>query len=79
MANSYVITLITHQGDNATVYGTVNGVQVCVLCSWSEITAQPNVTAFEDFVSPLMLAVYNTITTPIPINSDTTHNNSWSL
>jgi hypothetical protein len=55
MANVYVVTGITHLGDNATVVGTVNGLPVVVQCNFSAITQQPSVAAFEAFIAPLML------------------------
>ena len=54
--NSYVITSVTHIGDNATVAGTVNGFDVTFQCNWSAITQQPSTAAFEAFIGPLMLA-----------------------
>jgi len=56
MANNYVITSVTHLGDNATVVGTVNDVAVTVQCNWSAITQQPSTSAFEAFIGPIMLA-----------------------
>lgn len=56
MANTYVITGISHIGDVATVTGTFNGVPVTVQCNWSAITVQPNTSAVEAFLAPLMLA-----------------------
>jgi hypothetical protein len=74
MANAYVITSVTHMGDNATVVGTVNGVPVTVQCNWSAITQQPSTGAFEAFIGPLMLAQ----TQPVQPTSAPVYEVSWS-
>ena len=80
MANNYVITSIAHQGDNATVNGTVQiggvgtPIAVSVSCNWSAITQQPSTAALQAFLAPLMLAAAQPAQ-PAVFNGD---NSSWS-
>jgi hypothetical protein len=66
MANSYVITSYVTQGNTAYIGGTVNGTPVNIAFPASQTF--PNVTSFENFISPLMLAAVPTvITTATPL------------
>lgn len=57
MANTYVITSVTSVGDNLTVIGTVNGIQVGLVTSLSKAgNAMASAIAFENYIAPLMLA-----------------------
>lgn len=81
MANTYVITSMVH-ATGATgdfpwqVSGTVNGTPVSVTV-WNSVLS-PNLgsaIAFQNFITPLFLAVYNGLT-PIPQAPPLT---SWSV
>jgi len=74
MANVYVITNISHMGDNATVTGTVNGVPVVVECNWSAITQQPSTAALQAFLGPLMLQQAQ----PTQPTSTAIYNGTWN-
>jgi hypothetical protein len=71
MANSYVITSYTTQGNMVYVSGTVNGTFVNI--SFPASQSFPNVTSFENFISPLMLAAV-----PLPVTTGTPLAVSWS-
>jgi hypothetical protein len=60
MANTYVVTQMITVGPMVTVYGTVNGSPVQVNYPSSQTFA--NVSLFEAFIQPLMLAA-----APIPL------------
>lgn len=72
--HSYTVISIERIGDIATVFGTVDGVNVSAITSWTLITQQPSATAFENLVSPLLLAASITL---LPV-VDHTHNGSWT-
>ena len=73
MANTYVITGITHLGDLATVTGNVNGISVVLSCSWSAITGQVNTATVQAFLAPLMLAAAGLSATAV-----STYDSTWS-
>ena len=74
MANTYVISNISHLGDVATVTGSVNGIPVTVTCNWSAITGLPNTAAVQAFLAPLMLAQAQP-TQPVNVG---TYDGTWS-
>lgn len=75
MAHVYIVTSISHLGDNAVVTGSVDAIPVSVNCNWSAITQQPNTASFQAFIAPLMLAQ---AIPPAPA-TDLTHNGTWTV
>lgn len=55
MAHTYVIQSAVSDGSVCTINGTVDGFSVNILVPMSLITAQPNATALQNLIAPLML------------------------
>jgi hypothetical protein len=56
MANTYVILSASTLNDVCTITGTVNGTFVTIEVWATAVNHQPNTTALENFLAPIMLA-----------------------
>lgn len=69
MANTYIITSVTHLGDAAIVTGTVNGTPVTAQFSFSSLGTFATALLAQSFLAGLMLQAFNALQPPTVVSA----------